>query len=338
MSNPSLDELPILRELGDDLKNAFRAGEATAKPRSRRPRVRSRWLLGVGGLATAAVGAVLAFVVGVQGGSPSLPSATAALVQAAAAAEVHPVPFPRDDQFYYVRSVSTGLQVIRSNPTTPLLSSMLALPKAAVTIESRLWFSADRTGVTKSRLVSVRFRTTADRRLWERLGRPSFAPQGPARGPTAIAPLGHGHYLLGNLELARRQLLATSTEPRTLYARLYAAGGSPAEVFTEISDTLRNRPAPAALRAALYRTLALVPGIRLVGPATDSAGRRGTAVGFARDGVEDQLIFDSGSSDMLAEQSIVLRGGAKQFGLPAGTVLSSTAYMQRAVTDSPTQP
>jgi len=86
--------------------------------------------------------------------------------------------------------------------------------------------------------------------------------------------------LAGNIELTRRQLLATSTNPRTLYARLYAAGGSPAEVFTEIGDTLRSRPAPATLRAALYRALALVPGVRLVGRVTDSVGRHGTAVGL----------------------------------------------------------
>jgi hypothetical protein len=143
MSNPLLDELPILRELGDDLKAAFRA-HGTAPP-SPQPRARSRWLLGVGGLAAAAVGAVVAFVFGIQGGSTSPSSATAALVQAATAAAVQHVPFPRDDQFYYLRSVSTGFEVIRSNPTTPLPLSMRALPKAEVTIEQQLWFSADRT-------------------------------------------------------------------------------------------------------------------------------------------------------------------------------------------------
>jgi hypothetical protein len=194
-------------------------------------------------------------------------------------------------------------------------------------------------GVTESRVISVRFPTAADRRLWERLGRPSFTPpHGLNSGLTAIGPLGGGHYLLGNLELTRQQLLATSTNPRILYARLYAAGGSPAEVFTGIGDTLRSRPATAALRAALYRALALVPGVRWVGSVTDSFGRRGKAVGFVHDGVEDELIFDPASSEMLAERTIVLSGGAKQFGLSAGTVLSSNTYLQRAVTETPTPP
>jgi hypothetical protein len=81
----------------------------------------------------------------------------------------------------------------------------------------------------------------------ERLGRPSFiAPQTSTNGLTAIGPLGGGRYLPGNLELTRRQLRATSTNARTLYPRLYAAGRSPAEVFTE-SGT-RSAAAPLPLR------------------------------------------------------------------------------------------
>ncbi len=339
MSNPLLDELPILRELGDDLKAAFRAHETAAAPASAQPHMRSRWLLRAGSLAAAAAAVVIAVVLGFQGGGTAPQSATAALLQVAAAASTHPVLFPRDDQFYYLSSVSTGFEVIRSDPTTLLPSSARALPKAVVTIERQQWFSADRTGVTKSRVISVRFPSATARQLWARLGRPSFTPpQGPNSGLTAIAPLGRGRYLLGNIELTRRQLLATSTNPPNLYARLYAAGGSPAEVFTEIGDTLRSGPAPAALRAALYRALALVPGLRWVGRVTDSVGRRGTAVGFVHDGVEGEVIFDPASSEMLAERMIVLSGGSKQFGLRADTVLSSTTYLQRAVTSTPARP
>jgi hypothetical protein len=334
MFDPSVDELPILRELGDDLKASFRAHEATARQAPRQPRLRSRWLVGAACLAAGAVAAAIAFIFGVQGGSPTPPSATAALIQAAAVAEHRPVPFPGDNQFYYVRTVTAELQIIRAQLTTPLAPSARPVPTAVMTVGTQLWFSANRTGVTKGRVISVKFQTAAARRLWERLGRPSFPP--PPGG--AISPLGRGRYLLGNIELTRRQLLATSTDPRVLYAKLYAAGGSPAEVFTEIGDTLRDRPAPARLRAALYRTLALVPGVRLVGPVTDSVGRRGTAVGFVQDGVEDELIFDPASSDMLAERTIITDGFAKRLGLRPGTVTTSTTYLQRAVTDTVTTP
>lgn len=334
MSDPSFDELPILRELGDDLNASFRAREATARLGPDQPRMLSRWILGAGGLAAAVAVVAIALILGVQGGSPTPPSATAALVQAAAVAEHRPVPFPGNNQFYYVRSLTTQLQLIRAHSTTPLALSGRPVPTAVETLGTQLWISANRTGVTKGRVISVKFPTAAARRLWKRLGRPPFAP--PPGG--AISPLGGGRYLLGNIKLTRQQLLATSTDPHVLYAKLYAAGGSPAEVFAEIGDALRDRPAPARLRAALYRTLALVPGVRLVGSVTDSIGRRGTAVGFIHDGTEDELIFDPASSDMLAERTILVDGFAKRLGLRAGTVTSSTTYLQRAVSNNLTTP
>jgi hypothetical protein len=75
-----------------------------------------------------------------------------------------------------------------------------------------------------------------------------------------------------------------------------------------------------------------------VGRATDSVGRRGTAVAFVHDGVEHELIFDPASSDMLAERSIVLNGAAKRLGLRPGSVISSTTDLQRAVTDTQPSP
>ncbi|HEY1514907.1 MAG TPA: hypothetical protein VGF91_00730 [Solirubrobacteraceae bacterium] len=99
-------------------------------------------------------------------------------------------------------------------------------------------------------------------------------------------------------------------------------------------DELRNRPAPAALRAALYRTLALVPGIHLVGPTQDSIGRRGVAVAFTHDGLEDELIVDPDTATMLEERSIVSDPAKFPVGLPRGAIASRTTYLQRAVTNT----
>ena len=119
-----------------------------------------------------------------------------------------------------------------------------------------------------------------------------------------------------------------------LYRRLYAAGGSPYEVFVEIGDELRNRPAPTGLRAALYRALALVPGIRLVGPIRDSVGRHGVAVAFTQDGLQDELIFDPRTATMLEERTIVSNPAKFALGLPRGSIVSSTTYLRRAITDT----
>lgn len=339
MPEQLLDELPILRELGEDLKAAFQTREIPARDRRFVPPGPAGWLLSAAGAAAAVAGVVIAFVLGFQGGSPTPPSATAALYQAADAATRHPQPFPRDDQFWYIRSIDTSLIPVRKDPLSPLtLRQLRSLPHAIVTSEGQTWYSADRVGRTTSNVISVKFPTKAARRRWERLGQPSFG--GPPGFPSRIAPVGNRMYLLGNIALTREQLLATSPNPHTLYRELYAHnnGNGTAEVFTEIADTLRGYPAPARLRAALYRTLALVPGIRFIGPERDSTGRRGLAVGFVQQGIESELIFDPKTSDMLQERTIVLASASKRLGDPPGTVTSSTTYLQRAVTNTLSRP
>lgn len=123
-----------------------------------------------------------------------------------------------------------------------------------------------------------------------------------------------------------------TTDARKLYQRLHKAGGSAHEVFVEIGDQLRNRPTPAPLRGALYRRLALMTGIKLVGAITDSVGRHGEAVAFIDHGVEDELIFDASTATMLEERMIA--AARNPFRLAAGTIISSNTYIQRAVTDT----
>ena len=330
MPDPTFDDLPILRELGNDLAHAFHAHEHVGRSRRRLiSPIRTR--LGVLGAAAAIALAVAAFVLVVQGGSSSPPSATAALLRVASTAQTQPSSFPTDHQFTYVKTLSTDHEVIRPAPTTPLPLSQRGAPKATVTTEEQSWSSADRTGAVRFHVVSVRFPNRAARRLWERDGRPSFAPP---TGVAAVGTIGHGDYLLGNLELTRHQLLAFTTNPRALYAKLYAAGGSAGEVFTEITDTLRNRPAPPRLRAALYRALALVPGVRLIGPVRDRLGRHGTAFALTPSSVEDEVIIDPATSQTLEERTIVPPHAASTFGVPAGTPISTPTYRQRAITNT----
>src|SRR5436190_7527347 len=99
-------DLPILQELRSDLYGAM--VDASAMRR------RHRLVLSAGGLATAvAIAAVLVVVSGVDRGqvSPAPATAAEALRQAAGAAEHHAAPVPRDDQFYYVKSLNSDLSV-----------------------------------------------------------------------------------------------------------------------------------------------------------------------------------------------------------------------------------
>lgn len=328
MTDPLLDELPVLSELGADLRTAFRAADSRPARRRWLPRGRQRWSMAAGAVALA--GTVLVFVVALQGGSAAPALASGVLHRAAAVAERQRVVFPGDDQFYYLRDISSYWQVVGVQPSTP--GSTAKAPRVRLRVEQQLWFSAGRTGLTRWRLLSMHFASSTARRAWVRDGRPSFGTSDSQR----IAAVGADRYLLGNLELSRRQLLTFTTSPRKLYRSLYKAGGSAHEVFVEIGDQLRNRPTPAPLRAALYRALALVPGIELVGAITDSLGRPGEAVAFTDHGVEDELIFDPRTATMLEERTIAAAGNPPEYA--AGTIIASTTYIQRAITDKIADP
>ena len=282
--------------------------------RSGRLAERARWsVAAAAGLSVAAV----AFVVALQGGDALSSTATAAPYRAAVVPQRRPLAFPADNQFYYVRSVTAESRIIQSRPPS---GGGPAPPMAFVRVEQQLWTSANRIGFSKFRTLSVQFANPASRRAWLAAGRPALGASGSGREGT----LGRGLYLLGNIELTRQALLSFTTDPRKLYRRLYAAGHSPYGVFGEIGDELRNRPAPSTLRAALYRTLALVPGIRLIGPTRDAVGRRGVAASFTHDGLQDELVIDPKTATMLEERSIVADPAKVRVGLPRGATTSRT--------------
>jgi hypothetical protein len=287
-----MPDLPILDELGGDLRTAFRRRER---------RRRRRWAA----LPVAAVAGAAALLIGLGSGSvaPRPATATAAelLRRAAHAARTAPAPFPRADQYFYVRSLATNL----STPEPPVPG--------------------------KAKLV------TKERQVWTSLSRPGHLREKSASGELKTFPLGRARYRLGSIDLTRRQLLDFPTDPRTIYERLRAQVGSrgrspEGEVFTEIGDALRESPAPAGLRAGLYGALALIPGVVRAGDVTDRAGRRGVAVAFTEAGERSELIFDPATSEMLAERTVLTRP-RPEYGFAAGTVITDTAYLERGVVD-----
>jgi hypothetical protein len=331
----TFEDLPILRELGDDLSAAFdrtghqpRAGITIARPR------RHRRL--AAGLVAAAAVAALALMTGLDRRvGPEPATAAQMLRKAATAAEAQPAPFPRDDQFFYVRSRTTTLVAPAA------IDQADTLPTALVTKDRSIWTSVDRSGRLEERILATKFATEAERQKWQRAGRPTLGATPATERPISIGP--SERYRLGTIELTREEMLAFPTDPRTIFDRLHGRvggrGHSPeGEVFTELGDALRESPAPARLRAALYRTLALVPGVQLVGQVADGAGRIGTAVAFTDTGIRHELIFDPTTSEMLAERDVLLNPEAAGVDVPAGTVIGDSVYLQRAVTDQPTTP
>jgi hypothetical protein len=99
---------------------------------------------------------------------------------------------------------------------------------------------------------------------------------------------------------------ALSTDPSTLLREMRKLDGGPrtaAEDFVHIGDFLRGTDARPALRAALYRAAALIPGVRLLGMVPDHVGRRGLGVALTHHGITNELIFNSVTAALLGEQS-----------------------------------
>jgi hypothetical protein len=125
--------------------------------------------------------------------------------------------------------------------------------------------------------------------------------------------------------------------PARLRARLLTGkveGGplGPAEAFTQVGDLLRETDAPPALRAALYRAAAGLPGVKALGTVTDKLGRRGIGLAFDKDGIRHELIFSAKTSALLAEQEVLV-GSVRGIHADRGTVLQWSAYTAGRIVD-----
>ncbi|PZG12010.1 hypothetical protein C1I95_26785 [Micromonospora craterilacus] len=125
------------------------------------------------------------------------------------------------------------------------------------------------------------------------------------------------------------------SDPDELLAKLYrerderGRGNSrDGAAFTAIGDILRESLVPPQTSAALYRATAKIPGVEVVRGVTDAAGRRGVAVAHTEGNRRDEWIFDEQTYEYLGERSYLVADTADG---PAGTVLGTTAVLQRAV-------
>ena len=109
-----------------------------------------------------------------------------------------------------------------------------------------------------------------------------------------------------------------------------------------IADRLLFASTSPALRSALYRVIAHLPGVQLLGWQTDRLGRRGIAVALSHAEIGDEatrreLLFDPATGEPLQTQLVQtapltdIPGTAP---LPRGTVLRYTAFIERGVVNS----
>jgi RNA polymerase sigma-70 factor (ECF subfamily) len=105
--------------------------------------------------------------------------------------------------------------------------------------------------------------------------------------------------------------------------------------FVRIADLLRVGTVPADLRAALYKTAALIPGVSVTEQQATLNGATGTAIGRVEttSNIRQDLIIDPVTGQFIGERQVLLGETA---GMPAGTEFSSASVTTTVVDTAPT--
>jgi hypothetical protein len=153
--------------------------------------------------------------------------------------------------------------------------------------------------------IEVRAGKTYHRDIWiAHNGDAVLEDGGVAPGLQRISPPGSGFGYLGTRPgwLTWKEIYALPTDPAKLApiltrASITGAYGSRAQnLWSIVLGLLVETPASPALRGALYKVAASIPGVAVNGDYTDSRGRTGTAL---RRG-EETLVIDPANGQLLA--------------------------------------
>lgn len=327
-----MPELELLRSVAPDVTPATPAARAHARATlerriegaRRRPALLApRRLVPLAGLGAVTAVAVVVFL-SVGSGGTSTASAAGALREAAATARAQePPPVLRPGEFVYTKSTTAYLATAIDGQDGSDSYSVL-LPS-----ERETWLGPDGTGWLYERSGTPRFLGERDRAAWTAAGMPSL-PGGTVTN-VELANSDGSTPPMGSLDLP--------SDPDALWDHLEAdargkGSGLQAQMFELVASALRETFTTPQQRAALYEVAARIPGVELVGPVTDPAGRPGIAV--ARNDsvrrIRYELVFDPHTAALLAEVQVVLSGN--DFGYPEGTQIGESAYLESAVVDT----
>jgi hypothetical protein len=132
------------------------------------------------------------------------------------------------------------------------------------------------------------------------------------------------------------------TDPRRLLAaivRRFEHGKYDLATTFQRAEELIVASASPALRAALYRMLAQLPGVQFLGHHRDQIGRAGITVGMTDSaGIRIEILFDPATSQLLAESDIQAAVPPHLPRcvpvLPVGTVLDYSDYLRTGIVNS----
>jgi hypothetical protein len=232
---------------------------------------------------------------------------------------------------------------------------------AVSTTSTEQWSVGVRPG-TQSLMVTgldavIEPRSAADKARWKAAGSPRTVTVGAGRKGGAGRPFTLGTdrptvmrtnvdgdvYAVGPDNVSYqdlRTLPSTSEELRRYLERLYArensadtAGAGRSAFVLSQAGNLATMPVKPAVRAAAYRVMAELPGVKVVGHVTDPLGREGVGVEYPKTyrtpagTTRQRLVIDPSTGAMLCEQNLLVEpsAAAEEAGLAAGATLNYRA-------------
>ncbi|WP_283136917.1 CU044_5270 family protein [Rhizohabitans arisaemae] len=303
-----MDELDAIKDLygeppADPGARARVRERLRAQPRQRLRRPwRLRWTLAVATLAAGA--ALVAVAIPGELTGPAV-DGRSILLAAASTAEAQTTPA---GTYWRVRKLSrdTLPEPVGRGP------NRYRLTEATVT---ELWAAEDGRVWSGSLELGVRPRPGADEEAWRRDGSPTvWRSRGRALavspGKGRIARVGDGvAFSMAGREMTFDAIRRLPTEPGALHAWVTEAvrdtplGASDGVVADALCGLLWSKPSPPKVRAAAYRALAELPGVRYLGESADELGRTGAAFSFTVRAERRTLIIDTASSRVLSAAS-----------------------------------
>lgn len=295
-------------------------------PQTARRRPRARYLAAAATAVGVAVVLVVAFLPG-ERLAPS-PAAAQALERLAVAASAQPAPPAGHWAYTRARTLYAG-----TNLDEPPYSVLFPA-------ERESWVAADGAARIVERPGKPIFLNESDRRRWQAGGGRMEAGE-PTDRRYRTLPLSHALYA---------DVAGLPTEPDALEAELrrrvetqgpppedgYSIAG---ELRSQIGSLLHSPASSGELRAALYRVLARLPHVELVGEVVDPAGRKGIGLkthgeyGEAAAPTSRLVIVDPATGDVLAEQSIIERR-VEWIDAEPGDVYGEIVYLEQGWTNS----
>lgn len=134
-----------------------------------------------------------------------------------------------------------------------------------------------------------------------------------------------------------RFVISLPRDPKKLYDELRRQPGADtsAGMLGYLAEVLQSGLVPADLRAVMYRTLAMVPGVEITEKAVNLDGRTGIAFaatepdkGLLKDGSRQELIIDPETGQLIGERQVAAKADEIA---PAGTTTEYTSVTTAVV-------